>query len=185
MAVSRTARPVRFDGVVAPESGVLQASRKGSLYIVLVDDDIALRYRHRVLKINARGYPVFSGAVRGRNTLQAVIMEPPKGMEVDHVNGDKLDNRRKNLQVVTHAENCRKRPRFKTNRTGYRGVCERPSGKFRASIVVDYKRVPLGLFDTAEEAARAYDDAARKRHKRFACVNFPAENETAVVMVAP
>lgn len=86
------------------------------------------------------------------------------GVEVDHVNGDGLDNRRSNLRPATRAQNARN---GRSRRDGYRGVY-RVGERWKAQI----SRC-LGYFDTPEEAALAYDAAARKFHREFAHLNFP------------
>ena len=73
------------------------------------------------------------------------------GLVVDHINGDKLDNRKKNLRVCTKSENQINR-RAASGRCGFLGVTEH-YGKFQARIRRNKKRIYLGRFDTAEEAA--------------------------------
>jgi hypothetical protein len=92
---------------------------------------------------------------------------------VDHINGDGLDNRRANLRLATSAQNNYNR-RITSRRTSkYKGVDYRPSKRaYRARITVDKKKIFLGHFTDEISAARAYDAAARKYHKDFACLNF-------------
>jgi hypothetical protein len=91
---------------------------------------------------------------------------------VDHIDGNPLNNSRENLRVCTSRENSRNMGK----RTGakYRGVNYRKDRKtWRAVIKVDYKFIHLGTFDTAEEAAYAYDQAALRYFGEFARTNFP------------
>jgi len=104
--------------------------------------------------------------------MHRVINMTPEGLQTDHINGDKLDNRVANLQSCTNAENARKRHRTVQSKSGFRGVSGK-NGRFQASIMVDYKKQYLGMFETAEEAARAYDAKAIELHKSFAYLNFP------------
>lgn len=88
---------------------------------------------------------------------------------IDHINGDKADNRFTNLREATQSQNCRNRPVSHLSATKVKGVdfCK-PMGRYRARIRVDGKRLPLGYFDTIEEAAEAYKVAAQNLHEQFA-----------------
>jgi hypothetical protein len=106
--------------------------------------------------------------------MHRVIVGAARGQQVDHINGDTLDNRRANLRIATHAENQRNRARSRNSLSGYKGVSPPANGKrWTATIHAGDRRVHLGSFDTAEDAARAYDKAAREMHGDFARLNFP------------
>lgn len=99
----------------------------------------------------------------------------------DHINGDGLDNRRANLREATAGNNSRNRRRPTTNTSGFKGVhWNKGAGKWRAAIGLETgKRQFLGYYLTAEEAACAYDAAAREQHGEFAALNFPEHGERA------
>ena len=123
-----------------------------------------------------------------RRYLSRLIMGEPKGMLVDHINGDTMDNRRSNLRVCSKDENGRNRKiASKNNTSGFKGVSYRKKGPdminewsrpWQAYINYDKKRHHLGMFATAEEAARAYDSEALELHGEFARLNFPNEKNT-------
>lgn len=109
--------------------------------------------------------------------LHREIMNAPKGLLVDHKNNNSLDNRRSNLRLATHAQNCRNRPKRKRKATSkYVGVYfEKNTGKWRAVICYKGKQKSLGRFVDEEAAGRAYDAAAKKYFGEFARLNFPEE----------
>lgn len=88
---------------------------------------------------------------------------------VDHVNGDGLDNRRSNLRLATHGQNMANSKMRSNNTSGFKGVSlDRQSGKWRAQIQHNKKRILLGCFDDPELAHKAYCEAAIKYHGEFA-----------------
>ncbi len=107
-------------------------------------------------------------------SIHRLIMAPPRGLVVDHINCDGLDNRRENLRVITQAENVRRRrPHGKASQ--YRGVSKSSSKSkpWWAMIRVNDKQKNLGSFLTEIEAAMAYDCAARDAWGPIAYQNFP------------
>ena len=88
----------------------------------------------------------------------------------DHINRNRLDNRRCNLRPATANQNSYNQGKHKNNTSGYRGVSPE-RGKWRAGIQVRGKQLNLGRFGDLKEAAKAYDEAAIKYHGEFATLN--------------
>lgn len=110
--------------------------------------------------------------------MQNALMQPEAGFVVDHVNRNGLDNRRSNLRIASHRQNMANR-RFKVGVSGFRGV-HRWGKRWSANVSVDGTPTVVGVFDTALEAARAYDAAAKTAYGAFAVLNFPeAANDAA------
>lgn len=83
--------------------------------------------------------------------------------QVDHQNGNKLDNRRENLRLATPQQNSRNRGKNANNTSGYKGVSySRCAHKWTAQIYINRKRQHLGVFTTPEAAAIAYNEAAER-----------------------
>jgi hypothetical protein len=103
------------------------------------------------------------------------IIDPPFPFVVDHINHNGLDNRKANLRPVTRAQNSLNRLYFKpgSSSSKYKGVhWHKYEKRWQAQICFNGKRKTIGYFDDETEAAKAYDEAARKFHKEFANLNF-------------
>ena len=92
------------------------------------------------------------------------------GEFTDHVNQDKLDNRKSNLRICTRSENQCNIGLKSNNTSGYKGV-SRNGDKWLAEIYVSKQKVHLGRFTCKHEAAKVYNNAALELHGVFACLN--------------
>lgn len=143
--------------------------RSGDEVFVLVDaadQELLSRWKWCVDARGSRMYVTTSLGKGGPHPsmvrMHQLLMGSRPGYVVDHINGNPLDNRRSNLRWATHSENARNRGA--SSATGYKGVSRTAHGRYTATI-------NLGTFDTAEEAAAAYDAIARDLHGEFACLN--------------
>lgn len=92
--------------------------------------------------------------------MHRVVLPPPCGFEIDHINGDGLDNRRCNLRIVTRRQNLQNLHINKSSK--YPGVCfDKQCGKWLARMRISGKRIHLGHYATEQEAAIAYASACR------------------------
>lgn len=147
----------------------------------LVDDadyELLSQYKWHITKL---GYPMrnnYQGVVDGKPKNNPIymhreIMDTPAGMVTDHIDGDKLDNRRKNLQICTQGLNVAKRANQSNNTSGYRGVTY---NKRREKWVVRFtfagKEWFLGYHEDKATAAKAYDKQAKSVLGDMAVLNF-------------
>jgi hypothetical protein len=165
------------------EEPVVEITLPGG-YIALADlvDIDLLDYHWSISHRRHTHYAVHTFVVSGAKVLKSMhrlilerVLGRPLGRkeEVDHINGNGLDNRRSNLRLASHPENCRnRRPirRRNASETEYKGVHRRGRG-WRAWITVDRTRHYLGVFETPRDAAIAYNHAAVALHKEFASLN--------------
>lgn len=118
---------------------------------------------HRYARASINGRPVY---------MHRLLAKPSQDEQVDHKNGDGLDNRRNNIRCCEKALNLSNRRAASHNTSGYKGVSlHKPSGRWVANVT--HKRVVyhLGYFSEKEEAAAAYNEAASRLHGEFAQLN--------------
>lgn len=139
-----------------------------SKYKWVADNFHTVWYARRYIKLARGKY----SSIR----MHRVIMKAPKGVEIDHINCNGLDNRKENLRFCTSSQNKYNKPKRKSGSSKYKGVHAYYDGRWAVHIqAAGLKMKQIGVFNTQEEAARAYDAAARKYHGEFAYLNFPNE----------
>jgi hypothetical protein len=150
--------------------------------VAIIDDEdaervLAYKWFAKWCRRGRRWYAIRAvGPANRRRSIpmHRFILDAPPNKRVDHINQDGLDNRRSNLRLATNSQNGCNRKAMRNNSTGLKGVWpNRQRGKFGARIQHLGIRYHLGYYDTAEAAARAYDEVAQRLHGEFACVNFP------------
>lgn len=147
-------------------------NKNNNVYALVDDDDYEKLSKHTWL-LTIYGYARSMIKVDGKykNTaMHRLIMKAKKGMFLDHINGNKLDNRKENLRFCSLSQNnCNRRLRS-DNTSGYKGVTLRPNGVWQAKVSRRY----IGTFQTKEEAARAYNEEAKKLFGEFCRLNVVA-----------
>jgi len=145
----------------------------------------SLELRKSGKRENSRYYAFLRKKGNGKHgkhvSVARLIMNAPKGMEVDHISHDTLDNRRCNLRVCTRQENARNSSKRRQSKAKYKGVVYHSHGtnikRWRAYTRVMGKRIWLGYYATQEEAAAAYNAYAVKTFGAFANQNVLGNDE--------
>lgn len=167
----RNPRPISIEGDI----GLVPLTRGG---IAIIDAADAERIGQMRWSLSAFGYARAayqddSGKTDNILMHRLVLGLPSRGLPVDHIDGDKLNNRRSNLRECFHFQNMANRPPQANNSTGFKGVslCKQ-TGKYRAILRVNGDTHRIGRFVSPIEAAIAYDAKARDILGEFAWLNF-------------
>lgn len=135
---------------------------------ILLDLEDWEYFKNYAVNIGAEGYVVYwidKKSVR----VHRKIMNAPKGIRIDHINRNKLDNRKENLRPCTNIENCRNIGISKRNTSGYKGVKRaQRANRWEAYISVCGKKIFLGSFIELEDAAKAREEAEIRYYGDFA-----------------
>jgi AP2 domain/HNH endonuclease len=142
--------------------------------IALVDDGDYEWLNQWKWCVDGHGYAIRKDSSGQMIKMHRLIMGEPKGVQVDHIDGNGLNNQRGNLRPATCSQSLWNRGKYSGCSSPFKGVCWcKRKKRWRAQIAQSGVRLHLGYFDTEEEAARAYDKAARELHEGFAKLNFP------------
>lgn len=127
-----------------------KAGKKNAFGYIQIKIDRKDYYAHRIVWVMHKG-------------------DIPKGMFIDHIDNDKSNNRISNLRLATKSQNNCNKPKNKNNTSGFKGVSfHKGIGKYVAQIKINNKGKSLGAYDTAEDAALAYQKESAIIHKEFA-----------------
>lgn len=117
----------------------------------------------------------------GSISMHRQIIENKGGLIIDHINQNKLDNRRKNLRLCNYSQNFANRPKLVTNTSGFKGVkFDRKLNKYVARISYNYKNYYIGVYVKGEDAALAYNIKAKELYGDFVDKNKTPTNSTLV-----
>lgn len=140
-------------------------------YFALVDDEDFERFSKASWYLIKKSRTLLYARNRSGAMHRQILGITDRSIEVDHKNGNGLDNRKQNLRICTRSENMRNLRNFR-NTSGYKGVHWKSRDKrWRAQICTAGKQLYLGNYDDPIKAAKAYDEAARKHHGKYACTN--------------
>jgi len=107
--------------------------------------------------------------------MHKVVCPPPKGMVSDHINRNRLDNRKANLRPATWTQNAWNRSSpTRAGKTRYNGIrYYKDTKKWQVRLTIKGRRLSFGCYADEQEAAKAYDAVAKKYHREYAVLNFP------------
>lgn len=142
-------------------------------FIALVDDEDFEWLNQWKWSYHSGGYAVRMHLGHKMLFMHRFIMNVPTTLEIDHINHNGIDNRKCNLRICTTSQNLHNTKIQRNNTSGYKGVSfNKLTNKWEAYIKINNKKIHLGLFNTSEDAARAYDAKTKNSFGKFALTNF-------------
>lgn len=140
-------------------------------YYALVDLEYYIKVKDTIWQVSKGANTHYATAAHGLKMHRIIMgLFYNDSKEVDHINGDGLDNRKANLRVCTRAENTLNCVRRRDNTSGYKGVCYK-RGRWEAYIQHNHKWRHIGYYPTDVLAAQAYNREATLLHGEFAKLN--------------
>lgn len=143
--------------------------------VALVDIDDFEKLNEFKWHYHKNGYACSNFRISGKfhyMRMHRLVINAPAEKQVDHINGNRLDNRKNNLRLVNSAQQSwNKRPRGRFKGVSMRPINKYPSRLWQASIKFNGKQFYLGDFKSKKAAASAYNAAAKKYFGKYACLN--------------
>lgn len=153
------------------ETGIKRSDAKRKLLVTVDDEDYALleKLNWQVSKDNCVST---HSKVNNNRLIHRIIMNASADQEIDHIDGNRLNNQKSNLRFVTSSQNKMNRGARSDSKSGYKGVSwHKQRNRWTSRIMVDGKYKYLGLFTDIKEAIRAYNDCAIKHYGGYAWTN--------------
>lgn len=130
----------------------LSGAHGKGLYAIVDDDDFEMLSRHSWCMDVGGGYPMTRYKTKAIR-MHKMVKDAPAGLYVDHINRNKLDNRKSNLRIVTNSQNMLNTGMYLNNTSGYKGVTySKRDKKWIAQAKLNYKNIVLGRFKDKESA---------------------------------
>lgn len=148
---------------------------KGVEHVILVDDEDFGKVSQYTWSISHRSNTKYVRTFpKGKHLkMERLVVFTPKGMFIDHINHNGLDNRKENLRLCTHQQNMHNIRSRRGSTSKYKGVSWHGRDKYWVvQIVAAGKHYYIGYFQDEIKAAEAYDKTAKKLHGEFAVLNF-------------
>jgi len=147
--------------------------------LMKVDDEDYEELSKHKWWFNNKGYPHTYIYVDNKRTsifMHQILIKPPKGLQIDHIDRDKLNNQRDNLRIATQSQNNMNRIKQKNTSSKYKGVSwHKEHKKWRAYITFKDKYIHLGYFTNEDDAGRAYNKRAKELFNKYANLNIIME----------
>lgn len=142
-------------------------------YTYIDHEDLNKILNYHWVSRNGNDTPYYVDKGRKSILMSRFLLNAPKYKWVDHINGNRIDNRKENLRLCSRNENAKNRKLNKSNNTGYKGVSKSRNKykKWKTIIGVNNKKLTIGTYSSIIDAAIAYNIAAEKYHGNFARLN--------------